>query len=149
MGSALRYLLIFELHHELVDDAESVVIRTHRRWTCTNSRAPRDLVEILTDGVLVSRRDVTESDSLERLAAELEELARTVTPITDEQARQRITAKTGSVPLSECPRASCGAPVPIGSDRCGEGDSVGQVGNGGLTALRGRSPLFLRPGGQS
>lgn len=146
MSAALRYLLVFELHFLMVGSADKVVVRTHRRWIASGAQ-PRALHEVLTDGVEISRREVTGSEAVERLTVELDDLADTVTPITDHEARARIAAYTGITYPEHCPRASCGAPVPVGSQRCGEWDSLGQVGNGGWTGIRNRPPLILRTGG--
>lgn len=147
---ALKYRLTFELHFLDVDGDARRQVRTHRRWDCVNGTEPRSMHEALTDGVLTERRYLTGPTELDELSDDLAILAETVAAdvLTDDQARQHITAATDAVPLSQCPRQSCGAPVPIGSDRCADWDSIGQSGAGSLTGLRGRPTLILRTGNQ-
>ncbi len=150
MPAALRYLLVFELHYLTTDNMDRPVVRTHRRWNCTNSAAPRSLYEILDNGELTLVRPVTRPALLARLAEltdDLQRLTGAARELTDTEAREHIFTITGRTYPEYCSRASCGAPVPIGAARCGEWDSIGQVGNGGLSGVRRRPPIILRTGG--
>ena len=128
MGNQLRYRLALDLHHlvhDEDDDGGGVMVVTVRRWDCINSAQPRSLHIVLEDGAEVERTLVVK-DGLARLSTNLAQLVQRVHPISDQDARARITARTGIVFPETCLKSWCGEPLPLGSDRCTDWHAAGQ-----------------------
>jgi hypothetical protein len=140
VGSNLRYQLGFELH-QLDDDAGTPRVATIQRWDCINSKTPQAISVILINGSEVSRAFYSEQRNIDLLAQRTAELAAAdqadgVIALSNDAARAKVKELTGIEHPAWCIRSECGAPVPLGADRCAAGDSVGQVGGGSISGLR-------------
>lgn len=135
VGSNLRYRLSFQLHHVVQDDHVDAVVTVHR-WDCVNSARPRAIHLVAENGVEKERTVYTKPADLTRLTENLQALTGRVTAISDDDARAEILRRTGYAPPTQCLREWCGAVHPVGSDRCVDWHSSGQVSSGAMSGTR-------------
>ncbi len=153
MSRTIRYQLGFELHHLESDDDEPDnpgIVVTVRRWDVVNPGAGRTLAlhVILENGVETMRFTITDQHGLDDLNARLARLHMIVNVLTDDEARAEVQARTGIEHGSTCHVGECGAPRPIGSDRCAVWHAAGTVGRGNLGTSARRPPIVMGKGGE-
>lgn len=136
MGRNLRYALGAELHYIHENEDRPATVNTVQRWDCTNSATPRAISVTLVNGAELSRAYYVGQQDVDRLTDRIATLTGRVTELSDDQARAKVKEATGIEYPAWCIRAECGAPMPLGADRCAAGDSVGQVGGGSISGLR-------------
>jgi hypothetical protein len=147
VGSRLRYRLGFELHHLREAADGTPMVGTFRRWDCTNSTSPRAISVTLINGIELTRTYCSDQEDVALLIQHNAFLAAQVTAISDAEARAKVKELTGIEHPGWCFRGECGAPIPLGADRCAAGDSIGQVGGGSISRLRWVGTI--KPGGTS
>lgn len=138
---SLRYRLTDQLYG-VRSTSDGDVFITVLRWDAVDALRPSAILFRARNGVETSRERHAGARGLSTVTAQISYCRRTGLTLAGTEAVKAYRRITGHDQFW-CAVTDCGAPVPIGFDRCEEWHSVGRTSAGALSGVRRRPPIVL------